>query len=142
MQRRRERTGEGVLLHLERATTPVASPQHTDMGEMKDVSADIGRKDFRGPDPLNIHVSKALGEAPYVGADPQYKSVCLTNSIKNIAIKINSGLQDIQVLTLTLHKRGIYTKACGFFYDKTLLCSEHLDTAAQLQPFLGYFHYI
>lgn len=85
---------------------------------MKDVSADIGRKDFRRPDPLNIHVSKALGEGPYVGSDPQYKSVCLSSSIKNIAIKINSGLQDIQVHTLTLHKRGIYTKACGFFMIK------------------------
>lgn len=81
----------------------------------------MGRKDFRGPEPLNIHVGKALGEAPYVDSDPQHKSVSLTSSIKNMAIKPNSGLQDIQVYALTLHTRGIYTKAYVFFDDKTLL---------------------
>lgn len=42
---------------------------------MRDVPADIGTKDFKGPDPLNIHAGKALGEAPHVGSDPQHKSV-------------------------------------------------------------------
>lgn len=81
---------------------------------MRDVSVDIGSKDFRQADPLNIHVSKALGEVHYMDSDPQHQSVCLTGSIKNTAIKINSGLQDIQVYTLTLRKRGIYTNTCVF----------------------------
>lgn len=64
----------------------------------------------------------------------------LLSSINNMAIKPNSGLQDIQVYALTLHKRGIYTKAYGFLMIKP--SSEHLGSAAHLQPFLGYFHYI
>lgn len=66
------------------------------------------KKGFWGPDLLHIHVSKALGEAPCVDSDPQHKAVCLTSSIKNIAIKINSGLQGIQVHRLAIYKRGIY----------------------------------
>lgn len=36
-----------------------------DMGQRRDISPEIGGKDFRGPDPLNIHMSEALGEAHY-----------------------------------------------------------------------------
>lgn len=75
---------------------------------LRDVSPDIGRRDFGGPDLLHIHVSKALGEARCVDSDPQHKAIYLTSSIKNIAIKINSGLQGIQVRRLAIYKRGIY----------------------------------
>lgn len=97
-----------------KGTTSVALLRCTEMGQRRDLSPEIRRNNFRGPDPPNIHLSKDLVEAHYVVSDTQQKSVSLENVIeKNVAIRISLGLQDIQVYTFIL-QRGIYAKACVF----------------------------
>lgn len=92
-----------------KGTTSVALLWCTEMGQRRDLSPEIRRNNFRGPDPPNIHLSKDL-----VVSDPQQKSVSLENVIeKNVAIRVSLGLQDIQVHIFIL-QRGIYAKACVF----------------------------
>lgn len=42
--------------------------QCTDTGQRREISPEIGGKDFSGPDPPSIHMSEALGEGHYIGS--------------------------------------------------------------------------